>query len=193
MKSRIFNNLFTFIIAASTCYGVQAAEPTDYYKNCIGKCGADLLSALCETIGPHTTVSYSGLWSVYKDSDRYPEDGKIWDMYSTKHWTYSSEQCGNVGSTIGVCYNREHSLPKSWFNDASPMYSDAFHIYPTDGKVNGQRSNDPFGECANGTTLPSHGGYQALGKSGKSTYPGYSGNVFEPDDQYKGDFARTYF
>lgn len=61
MKSRIFNNLFTFIIAASTCYGVQAAEPTDYYKNCIGKCGADLLSALCETIGPHTTVSYSGL------------------------------------------------------------------------------------------------------------------------------------
>lgn len=193
MKSRIFNNLFTFIIAASTCYGVQAAEPTDYYKNCIGKCGADLLSALCETIGPHTTVSYSGLWTVYKDSDCYPEDGKIWDMYSTKHWTYRSEQCGNVGSTIGVCYNREHSLPKSWFNDASPMYSDAFHIYPTDGKVNGQRSNYPFGECTNGTTLPSSGGYQALGKLGKSTYPGYSGQVFEPDDQYKGDFARTYF
>ena len=38
------------------------------------------------------------------------------------------------------------------------MKSDAFHIYPTDGKVNNQRSNYPFGECANGTYLPSHGG-----------------------------------
>ena len=35
--------------------------------------------------------------------------------------------------------------------------------------------------------------YHGKGKLGKSTYPGYSGTVFEPDDEYKGDFARTYF
>lgn len=73
------------------------------------------------------------------------------------------------------------------------MVSDAFHIYPTDGKVNGQRSNFPYGECANGTTLPSCNGVDALGKLGKSTFPGYSGTVFEPVDEYKGDFARSYF
>ena len=28
---------------------------------------------------------------------------------------------------------------------------------------------------------------------GKCTYPGYDGTVFEPNDLYKGDFARTYF
>lgn len=68
------------------------------------------------------------------------------------------------------------------------MVSDAFHVYPTDGKVNGQRSNYPFGECANGTTLS-----KGLGKLGSSTFAGYSGTVFEPVDEYKGDFARTYF
>lgn len=73
------------------------------------------------------------------------------------------------------------------------MKSDAFHVYPTDGKVNGQRSNYPYGECAGGTTLPPNGNVVALGRLGRSTFAGYSGTVFEPDDEYKGDFARTYF
>lgn len=168
-----------------------AAEPAGYYSSCENKGGKQLLSALCAKIGPHTTVSYKQLLTLYKTSDVYPEDGKIWDMYSTKHWTPGTT-CGNY-SVVGDCYNREHSFPKSWFDDASPMYSDAFHIYPTDGKVNGQRSNYPYGECANGTTLSSSGSVKALGKLGKSTFSGYSGTVFEPVDEYKGDFARSYF
>lgn len=196
MKQRIRKSIITLTVAAAHffCTGAYAAAPVGYYDPCVGKCGAELLAALMDVIGKHTTVSYSGLWTVYKDSDVYPEDGKIWDMYSTKHWNVGTEQCGNVGSVLGVCYNREHSMPKSWFNDASPMVSDAFHIYPTDGKVNGVRSNMPYGECANGTiAVPDNGNLKALGKKGKSTVSGYSGTVFEPDDQYKGDFARTYF
>lgn len=30
-------------------------------------------------------------------------------------------------------------------------------------------------------------------KLGPCSYPGYTGTVFEPNDEYKGDFARTYF
>lgn len=175
------------LASTTTAFG---AEPSGYYSSCENKSGADLLSALCTKVGPHTTVSYNGLLNLYKTSDVYP-DGKIWDMYSTKHWTPGTT-CGNY-SKVGDCYNREHSFPKSWFNDASPMYSEAFHIYPTDGKVNGQRSNYPYGECANGTTLASNGSVKALGKLGSCTFPGYSGTVFEPDDEYKGDFARSYF
>lgn len=167
-----------------------AAEPAGYYSTCENKSGAALLSALCKKVGPHTNVGYNGLLSLYKTSDVYP-DGTIWDMYSTKHWK-PGVTCGNY-KKVGDCYNREHSFPKSWFNDAQPMYSEAFHIYPTDGKVNGQRSNFPYGECANGTTLPSNGSVKALGRLGSCTFPGYSGTVFEPDDQYKGDFARSYF
>lgn len=167
-----------------------AAEPAGYYSTCENKSGAALLSALCKKVGPHTNVGYNGLLSLYKTSDVYP-DGTIWDMYSTKHWKPGTT-CGNY-KKVGDCYNREHSFPKSWFNDAQPMYSEAFHIYPTDGKVNGQRSNFPYGECAKGTTLPSNGNVKALGRLGDCTFPGYSGTVFEPDDQYKGDFARSYF
>jgi endonuclease I len=113
-------------------------------------------------------------------------------MYSTATYYPGQKQCGNY-KVIGDCYNKEHSFPKSWFNDESPMYSDAFHVYPTDGKVNGQRSNNPYGECANGTVLPANGSARSLGKSGACTFEGYTGIVFEPDDEYKGDFARSYF
>lgn len=169
-----------------------AAAPGNYYSKCENLSGKSLLEALFNTMSSHTNVGYDGLWDVYETSDIYPSDGKVWDMYSTKHWTVNQNQCGNY-SVVGDCYNREHSFPKSWFSKGSPMVSDAYHIYPTDGKVNGQRSNFPYGECANGTTLPSHDGIRALGKLGSCTFAGYTGTVFEPDDQYKGDFARSYF
>lgn len=190
LSKPIMKKLFTYLFTlTSLC--AAAAEPSGYYASCEGKSGKSLLTALCEVVGPHTTVSYSGLWTLYATTDTRA-DGSIWDMYSTKHFVYSKDQCGQY-SKVGDCYNREHSFPKSWFNDKSPMVSDAFHIYPTDGRVNGQRSNYPFGECASGTTLPSNNGVKALGKLGSSTFSGYSGTVFEPDDEYKGDFARSYF
>jgi len=184
-------NTLLSVIAAFVAFTAFAQEPDGYYTSCEGSSGAALLTKLKNKISAHTTVSYDGLWDVYKESD-IDENGKLWDMYSTKRWTPGKEKCGSY-KYVGDCINREHSLPKSWFNDAKPMYSDAFHVYPTDGKVNGQRSNYPFGECANGTNLGTHDGVRALGRLGKSTFPGYSGTVFEPDDEYKGDFARSYF
>ena len=181
----------TLVLLVSMVISVSAQVPTNYYSRCEGKKGQALLVELFNVIGDHEVVSYKGLWDVYKTSD-VRSDGTIWDMYSTKHWSAGSEQCGNY-SSVGDCYNREHSFPKSWFNDASPMYSDAFHVYPTDGKVNGQRSNYPYGECEGGTTLSASGSVKALGRLGSSTFAGYSGTVFEPDDEYKGDFARSYF
>lgn len=186
MKTRI-----TLSLLIAAILSTSASEPSGYYTACEGKTGRYLLESLEDVISSHTVISYSGLWSVYAESD-VRSNGTIWDMYSTKQWQVGTEQCGNY-SSVGDCYNREHSFPKSWFNEASPMYSDAFHIYPTDGKVNGQRSNYPYGECAGGTTLSSSGGVKALGRLGSSTFPGYSGVVFEPDDEYKGDFARSYF
>jgi endonuclease I len=189
------HNLFKSSVASMmlVVFGTAyAGAPTNYYSSCEGKSGQELLTALYNTITNHTTVSYDELFSLYSTTD-VRANGTLWDMYSTKEWTISkSNQCGNY-SVVGDCYNREHSMPKSWFNDAKPMYSDAFHVYPTDGKVNGQRSNYPYGECENGTTLASNGSVKALGKLGASTFDGYTGTVFEPDDEYKGDLARTYF
>lgn len=159
-----------------------------YYQDADGKKGRELKTAMWGIIKDHNKLSYGDLWDAYGDTD-LREDGSIWDMYSsTSHFKPGQNQCGSY-SDEGDCYNREHSMPKSWFNDASPMVTDLMHIVPTDGKVNGMRSNYPFGET-NGERYKSNGGFSKLGKS---TVSGYSGTVFEPNDEYKGDFARIYF
>ena len=165
-----------------------AAAPSTYYDTAEGQSSDNLRYALQSIIEGHYDVGYAGLYNVYKTSDN-TASGKVWDMYSTCNFSHGNT-CGGNYSAVCDCYNREHSVPQSWFGEASPMVSDAFHVYPTDGKVNGQRSNYQFGECANGVSL----GGKALGKLGQSTFPGYTSlTVFEPHDDYKGDFARTYF
>jgi len=163
---------------------INGQIPAGYYNSATGLQGEELRDALHNIIDDHDVVSYSDLWEVYEDTDKR-QDGKVWDMYSDCDFTFGSDQCGSY-SSICDCYNREHAVPQSWFNEASPMVSDAFHVIPTDGKVNQYRSNFPFGECNSGTTY-------GTGKLGSCTYPGYSGTVFEPADEYKGDFARIYF
>ena len=97
---------------------------------------------------------------------------------------------GSGGNQEGQYYNREHSFPNSWFGGkVQPMYTDLHHVYPTDKFVNNKRGNNPLGETE-GETFTSANGFSKLGRC---TYPGYDGIVFEPNDEYKGDFARAYF
>ncbi|MDR3327265.1 MAG: endonuclease [Prevotellaceae bacterium] len=171
---------------------IFAVEPHDYYSTADGTTNNQLRLALHGVIDNHTVLTYTpGLWQMYYDSDRR-SNGKIWDIYSTCTFDYGSDQCGSY-TNVCDCYNREHSIPQSWFGNASPMVSDGFHIYPTDGKVNAIRGNFPYGET-NTQPLSTDYGSNALGKRlGNSSFAGFSGTVFEPDDQYKGDLARTYF
>src|SRR5699024_11025819 len=105
-------------------------------------------------------------------------------------YTFSNDQCGNYGGE-GDCYNREHLMPQSWFDENYPMKADIHHIYPTDGYVNGRRGHLPFGEVTNPTYTSANGS-----KKGPNSYqfPGvYAGTVFEPIDEFNGDIARVYF
>ena len=165
--------------------------PSDYYANALNKSDQALLTALYNIISSHTNIGYDGLWNAYADTDTDP-NGYYIDMYSNyDKYTYS-DKCGSY-SNIGDCINREHSIPSSWWGGSKqPQYSDIFNIVPTDGYVNNQRSNYPYGVCEGGTRL-TNGQYVAKGRKGSSTHAGYSGVVFEPDDEYKGDFARAYF
>ena len=168
---------------------LQAQVPKGYYSSTKGQSGKALKTALFNKIANHTQLSYKALWNAYKTTD-VRADGSIWDMYSdiTSYKPGGSAQGANYKKE-GDSYNREHSFPKSWFNDEYPMFTDLFHLYPTDGYVNNRRSNYPFGETK-GETYTSANNFSKLGKS---TINGYSGVVFEPNDEYKGDFARSYF
>jgi endonuclease I len=185
-------NLTKIIVALALqniVYGAVVAQiPAGYYQSASGKSGQELKTALYSKIYQHTECTYKELWTHFQTTDSR-DDGKVWDVYSHCDFAFTTGQCGNY-SKICDCYNREHSFPKSWFNDATPMYTDIFHMYPTDGYTNGRRGNYPFGEV--GTVTWSD--VSARGKLGSAKGDlGYSGVVFEPDDEYKGDFARTYF
>ena len=176
------------VLLLSTVVAIGESMP-GYYKNANGKKGAALKTALCGIIYNRTERTYNDLWTDYYTTD-VRSDGKIWDMYSNiTNFRPGTDQAGSYKKE-GDVYNREHSFPKSWFGgEVKPMYTDLNHLYPTDGYVNNKRSNHPFGETK-GESYKSANGFSKLGKC---TYPGYSGTVFEPNDEYKGDFARTYF
>jgi len=187
------NRIFLVFFLVTLIAVSKAQPPSGYYNTAAGKTGTDLQQALHDIIDNHTSVSYATLWTSFQSTDKKP-NGKVWDMYSDipggtppYEYTFVADQCGNY-SGENDCYNREHSWPKSWFNDASPMYSDLFHLVPTDGYVNGKRSNYPYGDVGTASWTSLNGS-----KLGNCVTPGYSGVVFEPRDEYKGDFARNYF
>jgi hypothetical protein len=68
------------------------------------------------------------------------------------------------------------------------MVSDAHFITPTDGKVNGIRSNFPHANVTVVSETTRNGS-----KLGTGSISGYTGQVFEPIDEFKGDIARMYF
>lgn len=174
-----------------------AQVPAGYYTTATGT-GYTLKTQLYNIIKDHTDNGYSGLYTTYQTSDRdyyYENDGTVLDMYSEKpngvdpynYTSGSTQRCGTY-SAEGDCYNREHIIPQSVFSEASPMRNDAHFITPTDGKVNGQRSNYPHGTVATTNWTSLNGS-----KLGTSAISGYSGSIFEPIDEFKGDIARMYF
>jgi endonuclease I len=181
------------ILFISFVFQIFGQIPPGYYDSANGLQGFTLKTALHNIIKDHNPRTYANLWTDFQSTDKKP-NGKVWDMYSDNpsgtppyEFTFVTNQCGNYNSE-NDCYNREHSMPASWFNDGSPMYTDLFHLYPTDGWVNNKRSNYPFGRVGSTTWTSMNGS-----KLGSSNYPGFTGTVFEPIDAYKGDFARTYF
>ena len=177
---------------------IFAQIPTGYYDGTAGLSGAALKTKLSQIItSGHQAKSYDNLYVGYPNTDKdkyYENDGSVLDMYSENPtgadpyvYQHGVKKCGNY-NTEGDCYNREHIVPQSFFGSASPMVSDIHHIPPTDGKVNGMRSNNPFGVVTSPSFTSQNGS-----KLGKNTTAGYSGVVFEPIDAFKGDIARMVF
>lgn len=172
-----------------------AVAPNGYYTSLNGKSGETLKNAIHSLVRPHTKLSYSSLWNHFPTTDVYPEkvNGKsiVWDMYSDN---WNTRDYWYYGGTYGL--NREHSVPKSWWNSPSNVEAfeagtDIIHLFPSDGKANSAKSNYPLGEVNTSLSVKFDNGVSTVG------YPSISGSgtnyVFEPDDEYKGDFARVYF
>ena len=199
--------LFIFSVLSVLYASAQAPNNTGTdYQAADGKKAEELKSALFAIISPHTIQTYTyGVWDAIESYD-LREDGKIWEIYSgISNFTPKTDRDKGDDVEEGKKYNREHAMPKSWFNEATqdnytnnvyPMYTDLHHLFPTDRLINTMRSNYPYGEVGANITKQSEGGFSKFGRCVDSLgykVSGVNGRVFEPNDQYKGDLARVYF
>lgn len=174
--------------------GIGDLVPEGYYDGATG-IGEELKTRVYEIIRGHAVQSYASIWEHFETTDiRF--DGHVWDMYSDVpcgeapylYSFYEDQDSGLGGNTEGDVYNREHSMPRSWFGGAvNPMNTDLHHIYPVDKWVNAVRNNFPYGMVPAPSWTSMNGG-----KLGQNSLPGYDGIAFEPVDDYKGDLARTF-
>ena len=159
MKKNLFA-LALIMTIVGVAYAQAPANTGYYYYQTNGKKGAELKTALYQILKNPDVVHYDSLWNAYKISDARPMGDSliIWDMYSDIS-RYRIDFPTHKNSIEGVSgFQREHSMPKSWFNpternssgltyaDVKPMYSDIVHVIPTDGTVNNKRSNNAYGE-----------------------------------------------
>ena len=218
----------TLLMAVVAIWAQAPNNTGTYYQKADGKKGRELKTAFFEIIKNPSVVHYDSLWTAYNTSDKrvLNEQEIIWDMYSgiSRYPLYTYPHGTGAGNTEGVKgIQREHSMPKKWFNpsdapasgsktyqDVRPMYSDLTHLIPTDAVCNNNRSDLCYGEVAEGQadwlslgdeTQGISAGFSKKSKQGGCATPGWAEQVadpvktrvFEPNDEYKGDLARIYF
>ena len=203
MAKRVLTTACMVLLTVIVAWAQGPNNTGTYYQAANGKTGSELKTAMYGIINgkykgtkfqqiAYGSGTLSGVWGAFKTTDVLDNGTTIRDRYSNiTAYTVGDDQ-GSSNSTEGKGgYNREHSFPKSWFGGSTSIGpgTDLYHIYPTDVTVNNQRGDLPYGEN-NGELWQSAGGYS---KVGNCTFSGYTGKCFEPNDEWKGDFARSYF
>ena len=207
------------LLAASFFFLLQNANaqiPAGYYNNAyngaVPKTCADLKTALFTIIttdtvalpfnspsgGPFDTRNAMVKLDIHRNDDNTADI--MWDMYTDNptgaelySFSPNTSLCGSSFlSEVGACYNKEHSFPQAWFNAEQPMRSDMHALFATDAWTNAKHANWPYADVDNNAVEWQSVCGARLGNSFTSSN-GYTGKVFEPIDEYKGDFARAMF
>ena len=140
-------------------------------------------------IQPETVLDYGGkgegyTWSGFAVTDRMPDGESVRDRYSDIARTFNG-----LEAVPGM--NIEHVFANSWWgHTVNEAYCDLFNLFPSDASANGRKSNNPMGVVDGEASFDN--GVTRVGRS--SSYRADSLiTVWEPADQWKGDFARTFF
>lgn len=185
MKKRL--SMLTAVLMV--CSLMMAAVPQGYYHNADSKKGAELKTALHDIVSHASMLPYGfgegATWWAFSQIDVKNNAGEVYDIYSNKQRYYTD----TVNYTAVAGMHIGHAMASTWwagnFNEAS---ADLHNLMPVDGDANYAKSYFPLGEVGSNVTFNNH-----LSKVGNNTVQGYTGLAFEPDDEFKGDFARIYF
>lgn len=182
----------------------EAQAPAGYYDGTSTLTGYALKSKLHQIISEKTiNWHYGDLTNFYNQTDLdkyYDHDASnttiLLDIYSeipngSDSYEYTTANIVGSASAEGQGWNREHMMPQSTFNSNYPMYSDLFYVIPTDARINQLRSNYPYGIAKTSTTPFYTFTNGSKINTNATAGSGYSGRVYEPIDEFKGDIARS--
>ena len=184
MTKQLFTCILCCISVAISTLTYAEDMPAGYYDAINGTQDSILKGTLKQCIREHTVIEYgSPTWEVFYYSDR-DSNGYCMDMYCDD-W----KQFTTPGVAVSGC-NIEHSFAKSWWGGKkSDPYKDCYHLNPSNSQANSARSNYPLGVPVKDVFTS---GSLRIGKIHHEVL-NVDFSVFEPKDEYKGDFARAYF
>ena len=178
--------------------------PAGYYDGTSSLTGYALKTKLHEIISSkNINWHYGDLNEFYNKTDLdkyYDHDASnttiLLDIYSEiptgpDAYEYTVANVTGSASEEGQGWNREHIMPQSTFNSNYPMYSDLFYVIPTDARINQLRSNYPYGMVKTTTTPFYTFSNGSRINTNATAGSGYTGRVYEPIDEFKGDIARS--
>ena len=185
---------YRFLIPLLLCLWPLTAQsdvPVGYYSAARGLSGAELKAAMHEIIGSATVLSYgSGVgstWSGFYQTDRM-DGNQVRDRYSYEVFYFSAGASASSASAPSGM-NIEHSFPKSWWGGGqNQAYKDLYNLMPCEAAINSAKSNFAMGRVSSVTDT---NGCTKVGWG--SSAGGQSARLWEPADEWKGDFARNYF
>ena len=185
-------NYIAFLLLLLLPHMAAADIPENYYTGVDGKKKAALKAAMHDVIAPHTKIGYGNLWISYEKVDYLSKTNaqgqhQVMDYYSDEVHYFTG-----TGSAVSGM-NKEHVAPQSWWGGGTGIAvgSDLFQVIPSESNANSAKGNYPLGEVTGAVSYPnSKSGPNSRMKTGRNS----SGEmVFEPCDEYKGDFARIFF
>ncbi len=176
-------------------------------------CGT-LKTSLHELIDDHFPIRYTSslfdVWDAMGQTDTRMNDLNnaliVWDMFSDQPGgpeAYEYDECSNRDtggstSTEGTSFNREHTLPRSWWGGGTSYPSDTqntdmHHLFPSDKFLNQEKSNFAPANVTTAAITGSNGFKIGTSTSGAPDAACTGDEYWEPIDEYKGDYARTFF
>lgn len=188
-KTVILLSVMLLLTGSLNVLAIKHQDLASYASALKGLKKGDLKTAVYNLVNSHTVISYgsgtSNTWYYFWYTDRNTTTNECLNRYSPAKYYFSSHD----GSAISGM-NIEHSFPKSWWGGTTnAAYQDLYNLYPSSSTDNSAKSNYPMGKVTN-ITSNSGDGYDKVGT-------GYCDGIgtislWEPGDQYKGDFARGY-
>lgn len=183
MRRKLLRLSLALAASVMPALSMLAQIPEGYYSSLKGKKGAELKTAVHKIIKNAKVLEYGSgdqctWWGFYVTD--VTDDGYCIDRYSPRStW----QKYRNRGSSIGGM-NIEHSFAQSWWGKTDcNLKKDLFNIMPCESKINSSKGNRGMGIV---TKVTNTNGATKVGSGANGL------NLWEPTDEWKGDFSRGY-